>query len=195
MANTITYGEHVIDIDALPPASVAAMLRRGISHYLGNEVASKVAAWVNKQEETERKTNPDYEVDENAKFAQKNLFQGAALDALLAGEVGNASRGPRVDPLQAEINKLLKAEVTTRLATHGIKPAGKKRAWTADDLVKFADGREKTIAAMCQTLMDKDGDKYTKEAQKILAEVARREKRAKESAAEAKDATAEALGL
>jgi len=43
----ITYGTRTLDFNTLPPASLVAMVRRGVSHFFGNEMASKVAAYFN----------------------------------------------------------------------------------------------------------------------------------------------------
>lgn len=181
----IQYGNIAIDTAKFHPMSIDAMVRRGVSHYLGNEMASKVVAWAEVQTKA---GNPP--TDEQ-KQAQKELFQAEALAALEAGTVGQgASRGPRVDPVTAQIAAITKREVLTILRNQGVKPPKK-----VDDLVTFGDGTTRTMEQMTVKWLagnDVNGSfgqkglpnepRIRKEAEKHVAEIARKERKAKEAA-------------
>src|SRR5665213_2926780 len=181
----VTYGTHEIDVDALPEASKAALIRRGISHFLGNEQASKVSAWIESATKEAEGTEPTAE----AKAAKKAEFVKSAIEALVAGTIGTRVSGPRVEPIEAIRNSIARKEVTDILRAAGIKvPKG-------DEGVKFADGTVKTLAQMITTRLDKFGDRIEKEAAKKLADDARRVKAAQAHAATVETKTADALGL
>jgi len=181
----INYGDHEIDTAKLPQASIDALLRRGVSHYLGNEQASKLTAWADAQAKAEGGSVP---TDEQ-KAARKAELVREALAALAAGTVGTRVAGPRVEPIEAARNAIAKREVTEILRGAGIKPP------KGDEAVKFADGTTKTMAQMVATRLEKFGDRIEKEAQKKLAEDARRVKAAQAVAAQAEAKTADALGV
>jgi hypothetical protein len=179
----LTYGNHEIDTDKLPAQSIEALLRRGLSHYLGNEQASRLAGWANSQ--TEANTPPTDE----AKAEKKAEFVTSALEALLAGTVGTRVSGPRVEPLEAAKLSIAKQEVTTVLRNAGIKPP------KGEEAVVFADGTKKTLAQMVATRLERYGERIEKEAQARLRDVARKQKAAAEQAAQAESKTADALGV
>lgn len=173
----ITYGNFEIDTDKVPAANIAAMIKRGIAHYLGNEVAAKVSA----------KSEDNASDEQKAKL--KAELQAEAFDKLMNGEVGSSVRGPHVTPIESKIAQIAKKEVLDILRANGIKPP------KGEESVKFADSTEKTLAAMVATRREKFGDRITKEAEKALADEARKAKRAKDEAAQVEAKTSEALGL
>jgi len=180
----VTYGNHNIDTATLPVASIDSLLRKGISHFLGNEQASKVTAWVESVTKEKNVAPTDEE-----KAAKKAEFIKSAIEALVAGTVGTRVSGPRVEPIEAARNTIARKEVTDILRAANIKvPKG-------DEAVKFADGTEKTLAQMIATRLEKFGDRIEKEAQKKLAEDARRVKAASATVAAVESKTADALGL
>lgn len=185
----ITYGSRTLDFNTLPAASLVAMVRRGVSHYFGSEMASKVTAYF----------DPDHDDADNRqdtpenRAAKKAEFQSAAYDALVAGTVGVSVRGPSVDPITTIINRLAKAEVKTILATHKLKWPAK-----ADDTVELPDGSKVTGAQLIARRLDATGpagvdkktgvshaDRLKKEAEKIAAEQAKKNAKL---AAQAEDA-------
>lgn len=185
----IKYGERTLDFNTLPQASLVAMLRRGVSHYFGSEMASKVTAYFDPEHDDaeNRKDTPE------ARAAKKAEFQAAAFDALVAGTVGVSTRGPSVDPIQTIINRLAKAEVKTILANHKLKWPAK-----ADDTVTLPDGSAVTGAQLVARRLDSTGpagvdkktgvahiDRLTKEAKKIADE---QKKKNDKLAAQAEDA-------
>ena len=182
----VKYGERELDFNKLPQASLVAMLRRGVSHYFGSEQASKVTAYFDPDHEdaANRKDTPE------ARAAKKAEFQQAAFDALVAGTVGVSIRGPSVDPITTIINRLAKAEVKTILASFKLKWPAK-----ADDTVELPDGSKVTGAQLIARRLDKDGpagvdkktgvahiDRLRKEAEKIAAEQAKKNKKLEEQA-------------
>lgn len=185
----IKYGERTLDFNTLPQASLVAMLRRGVSHYFGSEMASKVTAYFDPtHDEADKRDNTP-----EARAAKKAEFQDAAYNALAAGTVGVSTRGPSVDPIQTIINRLAKAEVKTILATHKLKWPAK-----ADDTVTLPDGSAVTGAQLVARRLDATGpagvdkktgvahiDRLTKEAKKIADE---QKKKNDKLAAQAEDA-------
>jgi hypothetical protein len=169
----IQYGNHAIDTATLPPTSIDAMVRRGVSHYLGNEMASKVVAW----EESQTKENGRAPSPEE-KAAKKEALQLEAIAALEAGTVGQSNRGPRVDPLIAQINIIAKREVLNTLRANNIKPP------KGDEVIAFGDAK-RTMAQMIERRIasPKFGPAIEAEAKKFLADQAKKAEKAKRDAA------------
>lgn len=185
-----TYGTAVTipDTAALPPASLDAMIRRGLNHYFGNEQSAKVTAFKDKF----TKENPGTEASPEAIAAFQAEIIGAALEALNSGNVGTSVRGPRVEPQEAAELAIAKREVTDILRANGIKPP------KGDEAVQFADGTTKTMAQMVAKRRENFGDRIAKEAAKVIAEQRRKADKAKAEAAaitDPKAKTADALGL
>lgn len=170
----IKYGTRELDFATLPQPSLVAMLRRGVSHYFGSEMASKVTAYFD-PEHDDAANRPD---SPEARAAKKAEFQNAAYEALLAGTVGVSVRGPSADPITTIINRLAKAEVKTILANFKLKWPNK-----ADETVELPDGSKVTGAQLIARRLDSTGpagvdkktgvahaDRLKKEAEKIAAE-------------------------
>lgn len=185
----ITYGTRTLDFNTLPSASLVAMVRRGVSHYFGSEMASKVTAYFDPEHDdaANRQDTPEN------RAAKKAEFQSNAYDALVAGTVGVSVRGPSVDPISAIINRLAKAEVKTILANFKLKWPAK-----AEDTVELPDGSKVTGAQLVARRLDPTGpagvdkktgvahaDRLKKEAEKIAAEQAKKNAKL---AAQAEDA-------
>lgn len=164
---TITYGDHVVDFSKLPEASVAAILRRGLTHYLGNEQASKLASWVKGQ---------DGEVSEDAKAARKAELVSSALSALQAGTIGQSVRMPKVDPVEAEMDKIAKGEIKSTLAAAkmGFKGKGEDRK------VTFADGSAFTLDELVERRLanPEHSARIRREAEKAIKARARQAEKA-----------------
>lgn len=194
----ITYGTNALDFAALPQSSLVAMLRRGVSHYLGSEQSSKVVAMFDPD-----KDEPVADSSPEAKAKAKADFVAKAIDALIAGTVGVSVRGPSVDPIQTIVNRLARKEVLDVLKASGTKPPKK-----AEDKVQFANGTAFTLAELVSRRLDSTrpsgidskGDfgtkgqphveRLTKAAQKIAKEQAAN---ADKAIAAAKEAGLEAL--
>lgn len=189
----ITYGAHTLDISKLPQLSVDALIRRGVSHFLGNEQASKVVA---KAEAWQKANTPAGgqvpDVPDDLKSQWKHEAQLAAVEALHAGTIGTSVRGPKADPLEDTMYKLAKKKVLEILAANGIK-APKK-----DEAVTFSNGVKKSLEDMIQTRLTNFGDELKKEAEKVLADAAREAKRTQDKLAKMRIEganTADNLGL
>lgn len=183
----IRYNDHVIDTDALPDASIAAMLKRGLTHFLGNEQAAKVTnakkAWAKAHGGADM---PEDEID-----AKRDELVAAAIAALESGTVGVGVRGPRIDPVEKIMEARAEAEVVSILKNH--KLATKK---PEDEDVFTLGGVEYTFADLVERRVAKEGERLRAEAE---AEVARRKaaKAERDAAAKAAAGTnlADALGL
>jgi hypothetical protein len=192
----ITYGNFELDTALFPPATVDALIRRGVSHILGNEASSKAKAWEESENASRAETagkagqstyNP---VTDEEKAAKKAEFQAAFVDAMTAGTLGQgAARGPRVDPVEAAARGIAKREIADVLRGVGLKLP------KTDAKVKFTDGQEFTLAELIDRRLEKHGERITREAQKHVADLERRSKKAREEAAKVGTANAEALGL
>jgi len=156
---TFTYGDLQIDSDKFHPNAVQALLRRGLSHLLGNEQAAKVgpeSAW--------GKANANATKEQVA--AAKLAMQQSAIATLYDGTIGvRASSGPKVDPIMSEMRKLAKAEIVAILATQKT-PEGKKVAFPTGD---------KTVTVGADTLTGEQliGRRLAKHGERIKAEASR----------------------
>lgn len=153
--NTLNYTSFSVDAGKLPPVSLHRLASYGLAHYLGNQAASKVVAWAEKDE--------NKNATDEQKAAQKVLFQNAMVQALLDGTIGqHAARGPAVDPVEAEMDRIAKAEVVQTLKANNIKvPKG-------EDKVKFANGNEFTMDELIARRVEKYTDRLTTEAKASL---------------------------
>lgn len=189
-----TYGKFEIDSTKLPEASIEALVRRGISHLLGNEQAAKVSkssAWFTKfQKENGREPN-EAEIE-----TKKAEAQAAAFTQLLNGEIGQNMHGPRLDPVTAMVRTLAKAAIVATLKGANISvPKGMDikiafrngTAWTMDELI------ERRLAH------PEFGPALQKEAEKRVLDEKRKAEKARLEAQKRKEAgqidNAEDLGL
>lgn len=171
MSNTFDYAGLSIDFDALPAASISALLRRGATHFLGNEQASKVTSWVKKQEAT-----PD-----DASIAAKRMeYVTSAIEALNAGTVGvrvarEGGASAKLDPIGAMVRKLAKATVMALLAK------AKLKAPKGDAKVKTGSG-DFTMAELVDRAVAKGGEALVVEARKAVEAETRRNAKVVEAA-------------
>lgn len=189
----ITYGNNTIDFSTLPAQSVKAILSRGVTHFLGNEQSAKVgpnSSWATKfEKEFSRKP------DENDIEKQKAVNLENALRALNDGTIGTA-RGPKLDPVEAEMDRIAEREVWDTLAGANLTKKNKKPK--DEDEFTFANGDKFTFETLVSRRLEKHGERIKAGAEKKVA----LEKKAREAAqAKAKVAVesgpvdADALGL
>lgn len=153
--DTINYTTHSVSLSKLPPVSVHRLASYGLAHLLGNQAASKVVAW---QEKDENKNATDEQ-----KAAAKANFQAVMLAALADGTIGqHASRGPSVDPEEAEMERLARVEVLATLKANNIKSPKKGEA------VEFASGEKLTLDELVERRIAKHGDRLATEAKASL---------------------------
>lgn len=191
----ITYGEgNSYDFNAYPKASLVAMLKRGVSHYFGSELASSLqtatekaittvegdeeATKVNKAKleamsTTERRATLRTFREANVAWVESKRAElyNEFLADLVAGKVGVSVRGPSVDPLTAVMQRLAKAEVTNILKKEGTKLPKK-----AEDKVAFPNGDAFTMAELISRRLAKPEHKarIEKDAKKIIADQQKR---------------------
>lgn len=163
---TITYGEFTIDPANLPEASVQALLSRGVTHYLGNEQASKLTNLIRKAVNAEAPSAVTSEQVKTYREANAETVSGwnnelvaSALAALTAGTVGvRAAAGPKLDPIAKIAGRIAKAEVLSVLKSQSIAaPKG-------DEKVRFADGTELSMADLVSRRLAKHGERINTEA-------------------------------
>lgn len=160
MLPTISYGDIKVDFNTVPAASLEAVLRRGVAHFLGNEQASKVASHFADQ--------PDATAEAKATFKAECIAN--ALKALSDGTVGASNRGPRGSTIDTVIRGLAEKEVKAILKANGLTmPSG-------DKVIEFANGDKLTRAQLIDRRIAKEGERLKAEATK---EMARTEKAAK----------------
>jgi len=192
--STITYGNYSVDTTTLPEASVSALLSRGLTHFLGNEQASKLASWVKGegQANSDDKATCTAWKEANAQAVSDKMAElvKSGIAALTEGTIGTrASAGPRVSPLDTMVRSIAKKEVLGILATHSIK-APKK-----DEKVRFANGTEKSLDEMIATRIEKEGERITKEAEKAIREATKKAETIKAQAGAVETVDADALGI
>ena len=129
-----TYGAFTIDTTTLPAKSLEALISRGITHYLGNEQASKVSTWVKTQ------SDEGVTIAEDEKEAKKLELVTAAHAALLDGTIGTRVGGPKLDPLTKALRDIAGEEVANILKGAGQKvPKGKETVHVKGEDLTFAD--------------------------------------------------------
>ncbi len=185
-----TYGQLQIDSDKVHAVAIDALIRRGLSHLLGNEQSAKVgpeSAWF-KSVVTATGNNPTAE----EVSAQKVEFQKVAIQSLYDGTIGTRVSGPRVDPLETEMNAIAKREVSDVLRTQGIKkfPTG--------DATVTLGSESFTGNQLIARRITKHGERIKREAEKVMNDKAKKAKAAAHAAAMAAQngaVDAESLGL
>lgn len=174
---TLTYGSTSVNFDALPAQSQRALAHRGLTHFLGNEQSAKVgpnSSWATKFEKDNGRKPNESEVE-----AQKAANLAAAITALNEGTIGTA-RGPKLDPIEAEIERMATNEVWDKLS--GAKLCKKNKRPDDDEVFEFANGDKFTFAVLVERAIARGGEAMRKAAtKKVDAERAAKEKRKAEA--------------
>lgn len=212
---SITYGSHVVDFAKAPQASIEALLSRGVAHLLGNEQSAKVSTWKAKEAlkalqaipGNEKAVMPEgkakadmvatYGPSDEAVADYLARLVSEAIADIYAGEIGSG-RGPALDPVEKELRSLIDTHIANTLAGAGIKFAKNRKLPTEDEVVSFANGTTRTLEEMRANTRKAHGDRFEREAQKRIADQAKKAAIAKQQAealAKAGPADAEALGL
>lgn len=169
----ITYGNNTLDFSALPAQSVKAILSRGVTHFLGNEQSAKVgpnSSWATKFEKENSRKPTEADID-----AQKAVNLENALRALNEGTIGT-TRGPKLDPVEAEMDRIAEREVWDTLAGANLTKKNKKPK--DEDEFTFANGDKFTFETLVSRRLEKHADRIKSAAEKKVAA----EKKAREAA-------------
>lgn len=184
--NALTYGDKItVDFVALPEVSQYALAQRGLTHILGNEVASKVHSWAQGegQAASDDKAVVKAWKDANpgAITEKTQALQAELVADLLAGELGLRVSGPRLTPVETIARQMARKEVEDILRANKIKvPKG-------EDKVKMGED-EFTLAELISRRLAKYGERIGKSAE---AEAKRRAKATEAVTANAAEAVAD----
>lgn len=168
--NTISYGDIVIDLGAIPHDSLRKLASKGLTHYLGNEQASKVTA---KAKAYADENGED--ADDATRAAWRDEFIAIAMDKLMSGAMGAVeSRGPRGTSTDTVMREIAEKEIRDVLKQNKLTMP------TGDKTIKLADG-EFTRAQLIARRLERHGERLRGEAEAELR--ARERKAAKEAEA------------
>ena len=141
----LEYGDHSIETDDLPEASLLALVKRGFNHIMGSEAAAKVNA-AKKKADAADKPMTENEIDTATANARD-----AYITALLAGTVGTRSHGPKRRGLDKFIHDVAVEKLTVKAAEKGAKlPSGKGAAERIGKLVELWLSDEKRKAVVVE---------------------------------------------
>lgn len=148
----LKYDTFEVDTESLPEASIVALLQRGLTHYLGNEQASKVTSF--------KKSHEDATEDEIEAKAEE--FRTSAYDALLNGTIGTRAGGPKLKGLERLIHLVAVEQITAFAASQKAKmPSGKGSAEKVAAMVEkwlSNDARKAAVTAEAQRRFDAQKD-------------------------------------
>jgi hypothetical protein len=207
----ITYGKYSIDPATLPAKNILAMLQRGVSHFLGNEVSARVGTELKSKAREALKTQgvekpSDYAIaalvdavsDEDYAAVKARLTE-EAFQRLMTGEVGAAVRGPSVTPFDKAVQAEARARANARLKALGLKvPKG-------EETIKIG-GKDKTFGDIVAGIIDRESEEdvvikgvkweaINKVAKRVVAESEKKAKAAKAMAESGEAPDGEDAGL
>lgn len=148
----ITYGDSIaIDFASLPEASQHALAQRGLTHVLGNEVASRVHAWAQAEGQAnsdDKATVAAWKAANASAITSKTAeVQADFVKALQEGTLGSRVAGPRLTPLETIMRKAARGEIETILRANGVKvPKGEDTIETADGAFTMAQLIDRRLA-------------------------------------------------
>lgn len=195
----------VVDTSKLPPASIEALIARGVGHVFGNETASKVVSGIRKSINPEKPS--EVSTDAVKSWRQSNeeaiaeMTRKAHADfvaALESGTLGTReSSGPRVDPLTKWMRQTAAAEVVAILRKKGAIAASEKKHPAQDDVFSLG-GQEITFGDLIARRLanPKEGPRLAREGKAHLDALARQKAKAEQNAAAVAEADSlEDMGL
>jgi hypothetical protein len=164
----VQYGDMNLDFTKLPEQSALAMLKRGVAHYFGNEIASKISGRKAKFKEDKEGNPTGADMDEASVEALRTQFIAEALAKLTDGTVGTSTRGIGLDPVEAKMESIARKEIGDVLKANKAKFTGKGE----DRKVKFADGSEFTMDQLVERRLanPEHADRIGKLAKKAIAD-------------------------
>jgi hypothetical protein len=145
----------------VPTVSLFALAQRGFSHVLGNEVASKLAAW-KKGEEGAAASE-----DEIAAFVKAKREE--ALEKIMSGTLGvRSAAAPRVTGLEALMRRVAVEFLQARFAAASKRLGTKITLPTGDKVVEVA-GRPMTREQLIEAELKRNGEAIKEEAERRQA--------------------------
>lgn len=166
----LKYAEIEIDPSTLPLVTQVALMQRGFSHVLGNEVASTVVSLIRKAIAGESGKAGDVTTDQIKAFraedpdrisAWETAAENEKLVAMSEGKLGQGKVGTvrqSKDPVAAETAKIAKEEVSAKLRGAGFKVP------TGENVVTFPNGDTRTMGQMIEAHLTAHGERIGKEA-------------------------------
>jgi hypothetical protein len=194
-----------IDTDKLPPASISALLDRGLGHVFGNEASSRVVSGIRKAINPEkpsevsteavkafRETNSDA-IAEMTRKAHED-FVGKLLEGKLGERAPGTGSGPKVDPLTKWCRATASAEIVAILRGKGAIAAGEKKMPKLDDEFELG-GASVTFGALIDRRLanPKEGPRLQREGKAHLDALAKQKARAEANAKAMAEAGGESL--
>lgn len=157
----LKYGDNVLDVNDIPLNVQLALMARGFTHVLGNEVASKVTAKAKKSAEDKEAPRT---LTEDEKTALAVGFRNAAIESIMDGSFGTHTRasGPKVGKLE----RIMRAFAVERLAIALAKSKAKLPTKTATIKVS---GEDLTRDQLIDRWLAKHGDEAKAEAERRIA--------------------------
>ena len=145
----------------IPTISLFALAQRGFSHVLGNEVASKLAAW--------KKGEAGNAASEEEVAAFVAAKRQEALEKILNGTLGVRSAvAPRVTGIEARIRRVAVEFLQERFAAYSKKSGVKVSLPTGDKVVEVA-GRPMTREQLIEAELKRNGEAIRAEAERRQA--------------------------
>jgi hypothetical protein len=140
----------------IPTVSLFALAQRGFSHVLGNEVASKLAAF--------RKTEAGAAATDEEVAAFVKSKREEALEKILNGTLGTrAASSPRVTGIEALMRRVAVEFLQARFAAYSKKSGTKVSLPTGDKVVEVA-GRAMTREQLIEAELKRNGEQIKAEA-------------------------------
>ncbi len=150
------HGEVSVSPADIPTTSLFALAQRGFSHVLGNEVASKLAAW-KKGEAGAQASEEEIEAFVKAKREE-------ALEKIMNGTLGvRAPSAPRASGLEALMRRVAVEFLTARFAAYSKKSGQSVKLPTGDKVVSVA-GRDMTREDLIAAELKRNGEAIREEA-------------------------------
>lgn len=180
----LSYGEIQRDPGKLPEATLKALLARGFSHVLGNEVSAKVVARVRSHLAGAEGKADDVSTDAVKAFRKDNAetvikwtaeAQADALKSMDEGTLGvRGPGGPRVDPVTSAMRNFAWEAIKAILKAQNLKVP------TGEDTVTLQKGTPNEASYTREQLIERRlahptyGPKHKHEAERHVAAEAKR---------------------
>jgi hypothetical protein len=140
VATSISWGEGTdqvsANIAALPNTTLVALMQKGFTHVMGNEVASALTGEKKRRAE---KSEPALTADEEKAYSAEKRVE--KLKAMLDGTMGaRAGGGTRLPTIERYMRDIAEARVRADAAKGGIKlPKGKETIKVRDEMLTMAE--------------------------------------------------------